>query len=137
MLWYGHHSNGLNFRKPNKSSKRFAPSHAKKIHFYSKINCSTKFFRVAWLERYKISRYFIYYSGISKRSVQSILSTKTSDNQFKRHSIMRSSPSQGVSSGPKMVALHTKRFSSPWGLALHPCRSDDGIRHRKRVRIKR
>ena len=30
------------------------------------------------------------------------------------------SPSHAVSSGPKMVALHTKRFSSLCGLALHP-----------------
>ena len=29
-------------------------------------------------------------------------------------------PSQAVSSGPKMVALHTNRLSSLWGLALHP-----------------
>ena len=30
-------------------------------------------------------------------------------------------PSHAVSSGPKMVALHTKRLSSLCGLALHPC----------------
>jgi hypothetical protein len=29
-------------------------------------------------------------------------------------------PSQAVSSGPKMVAPHTNRFSSPCGLALQP-----------------
>lgn len=31
------------------------------------------------------------------------------------------SPSQAESSGPKIVAVHTKRFSSDEGLALQPC----------------
>lgn len=30
-------------------------------------------------------------------------------------------PSHNDSRGPKMVAPHTKRFSSLKGLALHPC----------------
>jgi hypothetical protein len=31
------------------------------------------------------------------------------------------SPSQALSSGPKIVAAHTNRLSSLCGLALHPC----------------
>jgi hypothetical protein len=35
--------------------------------------------------------------------------------------VVETLPSQGVSSGPIMVALHTKRLSSLCGLALTPC----------------
>jgi hypothetical protein len=39
------------------------------------------------------------------------------------------SPSQAVSSGPKIVALQTNRLSSLWGLALHPCRGESSFGH--------